>query len=281
MDLMKNMKWLFCFTLFQIITIVALIAAIVIDSKTYTVSLQILSIIACILSYAALFMLFIRILQKAQLEADNEILENQIALQKEHYVALQESQKQMQEIKAELLEKMNVSHPEAFNDEASTRAYVNELIAKSDRIQELAYCQNKVIDAILYHKLLIAKSNHMKTECEVIVPEDLKIDALDLMRLWTNLLDNAIEASIQLPQEQRYLRIKSHIRSGYLIIQIENSKPITNTVDLTSPRSTKPDKKFHGMGITIIQEVVNRYHGNITVGDFETSLVLNITLQNE
>lgn len=276
---MKKINWLLCFTVLQILTMVILLTAVVNENKEYTLAFQIASIITCIISYAALFMLYRDIMKKAQLEADNELLKKQIAIQKEHYVALSENQKQMQAVKEELLQKMNVAHPEAFDDEASTRAYINELIAKSDRIQELDYCQNKVIDAILYHKFLIAHASKIKTESEFIVPQELNIDGLDLMRLLTNLLDNAIEACDHVEEEKRYLRIQGHMRAEYLVLQVENSKCSTKIVDYDNPASTKKDKEEHGLGIHIIKEIVRKYHGSLSAEDHETSFVVNITLQ--
>lgn len=50
-------------------------------------------------------MVYRTIIQRAKLEADNDILTKQIALQKEHYIASQENEKQLLEIKNELLQK--------------------------------------------------------------------------------------------------------------------------------------------------------------------------------
>ena len=226
-------------------------------------------------------MLYRQIVQKAELEADNEILEKQILIQKEHYTALQENQKQLKEIKQDLLEKMNVSHPEVFTDEQSTRAYINELISKSDKLNDLEFCQNKIVDAILYNKFLIAKSSDIQTRSEVILPEQLEIDALDLMRLLTNLLDNAIEACGKLEENKRFLSISGQVRAGFVIFKIENSKPANQVIDFDHPQTTKADKSQHGLGISIIKDVINHYHGNYSIDNETDKVTINITLQNQ
>lgn len=277
---MKKVNWLLCFTVFQIITIMILLIAVISTNKEYTLSFQIGSIITCLISYAALFMLYRDIMKKAQLEADNEILKKQIALQKEHHMALVENQKQMQMIKDDLLRQMNITHPEAFADEAATRAYINELLAKCDHFHDLDYCQNKVIDAILYHKFLVAHASGIKTESEMIIPEDIAVDALDLMRVFANLLDNAIEACLKLAEELRFIRIQGQMRAGFLVLRIENSKLPQEHVDFDHPVSSKPDKDAHGYGTRIIKEIVNKYHGTLSAEDQNDSIVIHLTMQN-
>lgn len=276
---MKKANWLLCFSILQAITIITLLSIVLLETKAYTIPLQIFAILICVISYGALYMVYRTIIQRAKLEADNDILTKQIALQKEHYIASQKNEKQLLEIKNKLLQKMNVQHPEAFQDEAATRAYINELIEKSDQIQQLEYCQNKVIDTILYNKFLIAKANRIKIESEVILPDDLSIDPLDCMRLFTNLLDNAIEACASVSETERFLTIKSRINNHTMILQVTNSKLKENKINLEHPLSTKKDKENHGLGISIIQDVVKRNRGNISVDDQENQVSVNITLQ--
>lgn len=277
--MIKKINWLFCFTFFQIVTIIILLISILSSTQAYHLPMQICSIMTCIISYVALFMLYRQIIKKAELEADNEILKKQIMLQKEHSTALKENQKQLEEIKVEILDKMNVENPEHFKDEDSTRSYINMLIAKSNKLSDLEFCQNKVIDAILYNKFLIAKSLQIKTSAEVIYPEILNIDALDLMRLLTNLMDNAIDACKQVEEEKRFIQIKGQLKAGLFVLKIVNSKTVEQEVDYEHPVSTKHNAKEHGLGINIIKSVIDRYQGSYSIDDKTNSVDINITLQ--
>lgn len=276
---MKKTNWLFLFTSFQIITIA--IVFISVATQSYKLPLQIISIITCLVSYLCLFMLYRNIVQKAKLEADNEILKKQIALQKEHYITLQENQKQLLKIKEDLLEKMNVAHPEAFEDEESTRAYINDLISKSEQIQELEYCRNKVLDAILYNKVLLAKSYQTPMHIHLLIPEKLSIDPLDIMKLFSNLIDNAIEACTHVEEDKRYIELRGGIRSNVLAFTLTNAKLPEQTVDLKHTDSTKQDKENHGLGLQIIQEVIEKYRGYISYDDQGDVVTCSITLTNQ
>lgn len=276
---MKKTNWLLLFTSFQIITIAILFISVA--TQSYKMSLQIISIITCLISYLSLFMLYRNMVQKAKLEADNEILEKQIALQKEHCVTLQENQKQLLKIKNDLLEKMNVAHPEAFEDEESTRVYINDLISKSNQIQELEYCKNKVLDAILYNKILLANSYQIPMHVHLMIPEQLFMDSLDMMKLFSNLIDNAIEACTQVDEDKRYIELRGGTRSHILAFTLTNAKLPNQTINLNRIETTKQEKDKHGFGLQIIQEVIQKYQGYIFVDDQGDLVTFNITLTNQ
>jgi len=92
---MKKANWLLCFSILQAITIITLLSIVLLETKAYTIPLQIFAILICVISYGALYMVYRTIIQRAKLEADNDILTKQIALQKEHYIASQENEKQL------------------------------------------------------------------------------------------------------------------------------------------------------------------------------------------
>ena len=64
-----------------------------------------------------------------------------------------------------------------------------------------------------------------------------------------------------------------------MILQVTNSKLKENKINLEHPLSTKKDKENHGLGISIIQDVVKRNRGNISVDDQENQVSVNVTLQ--
>lgn len=61
--------------------------------------------------------------------------------------------------------------------------------------------------------------------------------------LYGNLLDNAIEACRYVEPDKRFIRMKSKMMNGNLIISVINSKQEKRNVDLVT---MKPDKENHG-----------------------------------
>lgn len=267
------------FIIMQTITIVILIISVQEQFKDIRLMLNFIAIIACLISYYLLFKICRRILQKARIDAENEILQKQIDIQQEHYEALKESSRQLDSIKQEIIQKMDVSDPSIFENEDATRAYFNTLIQECDSLYNIDYCRNRIVDAILYNKLILAKAKHIQCSVEAILPEVLSIDPLDLMRVYTNLLDNAIEACEKVDTDKRSLRITSHIKAGYLVVVVENSKLEGSYIDLKNSRTTKADEKLHGLGLQIIQSTVLKYEGSIGVEEKGDTIRVNVLMK--
>jgi len=98
-------------------------------------------------------------------------------------------------------------------------------------------------------------------EFEGIVPWGL-LDPTDICIIFGNTIDNAIEACVKLPKEEKkVIDIKSEYSKDFLFITIknptaENVKIINDTV-----ATTKENKISHGIGLRSIRTAVGKYSG--------------------
>ena len=86
----------------------------------------------------------------------------------------------------------------------------------SDKIKQ---CQENNIEIIPY---ISASDMHF-------------ISDLGLCSLFGNIIDNAIEASVKLPEEKRYIHIKANRKDSFIIMNFENSykeKPIVKGMNM-------------------------------------------------
>ena len=82
----------------------------------------------------------------------------------------------------------------------------------------------------------------------------LSIPDHHLCSLVANLLDNAIEASRKIEDPKIVIEMK--MVKDYLSLTIRNKMDPSLTI-----RTTKADKKQHGLGRQIIDDIVRRYNG--------------------
>lgn len=125
--------------------------------------------------------------------------------------------------------------------------------------------ENVVLNKIINFKHYTMVENDIKFYS--YIEDTLKfINDIDLSVLFGNLLDNAIEAQKKIDCKNRYIRMMiKRVPIGVMII-IEN--PYEQILyDGNSMRTTKPNHKFHGYGISNIKEVISNYNGLIK---FET-----------
>lgn len=157
--------------------------------------------------------------------------------------------------------------------------YLDNVIGKKmDVISEIS-SGNTLMDHILNSKIQEARKSNIKIYSEILVPKELPINNDRVCTILLNLLDNAIEASVQEPDPDIHIQIKCS--GNYLICKIENKTCLNVLEENPDLHSTKKDAQEHGLGIRIINETVTDLNGMINYsmeGDyFCASLMLPIT----
>ena len=93
----------------------------------------------------------------------------------------------------------------------------------------------------------------------VLLPETLSIQEQDLCALLLNLIDNAIDASKK--EEQGDIHISIGIAKKYLSVQIKNKSSEDILVHNPTLKTIKSDSIYHGFGLQIIRQIVQKYNG--------------------
>ncbi len=125
---------------------------------------------------------------------------------------------------------------------------------------------NKILDTILSSKQHQCKRNNITF---TIVAEGQALNFIqdvDICSIFGNGLDNAIQASIVIPdKEKKIIQLKVVKHNNFLIIQFENY--FTNAIKMENnlPRTNKKNKLYHGFGLKSIMYTVKKYDGNINI----------------
>ncbi len=136
---------------------------------------------------------------------------------------------------------------------------------------------NPMTDAILNSKISLSKSKGIKVIADANIPVKLKLSEIDLCCIIGNLFDNAIEASLKLPEDKRIIRVYMDMKNTQLYISFTNftaGKKMKKEGKLF--RSTKGEG--HGFGLVRIDTIVERLGGYISRnsedGAFTTEILL-------
>lgn len=157
--------------------------------------------------------------------------------------------------------------------------FIEDLIRNDKKEETLVYLNNKFdilygneneiktnnmpIDSILNFKLKYANKNKIKIKSDIKVPKELNIPAYDIITILGNIIDNAIEATEKLNEDERFINIIIKYDKGRLFIKIENSFNGQLKYEKGELVSTKKDKKFSGIGIKNINNCLKKYNGEI------------------
>jgi len=144
--------------------------------------------------------------------------------------------------------------------------YLNEL-EKSILPYETQYkTGNQVLDILLSQKGAIMLENRINFTCVADGEQLSFISVLDILSIFGNALDNAIESVKTIEQiDKRIIKLAVFAQNQFIFIKIDNfyinQLNIVNGIFLT----TKENKQNHGYGIRSIKGIVEKYNGSITI----------------
>lgn len=165
----------------------------------------------------------------------------------------------------------------AAGDLEAIANYLDLLDTDLNSVDTVIKTGNAMADAILNSKISLARSKGITVKADAHIPVALSISELDLCVILGNLFDNAIDASLSLPPEQRMIRVYMDMKNTQLYISFTNftaGKKLTK-VD-GRYRTTKGEG--HGFGLMRIDSIVERLEGYISRnsedGAFTTEILL-------
>ncbi|MGN1102619.1 MAG: sensor histidine kinase [Huintestinicola sp.] len=139
--------------------------------------------------------------------------------------------------------------------------YIEKLTdTKLSIFHEYVKTGSELLDAMINMKLNYAREHGIDICCNI----GLSLEGYnenDIMILFSNAIDNAIEASVKQTKKQIVITIEN--KRNYLCITIANaidSSVLKNNAELST---TKDDKRLHGLGTQSMQNIVDQYDGMI------------------
>lgn len=173
------------------------------------------------------------------------------------------------------------------NEEAGNQYRVNEkkltgqerrLLARYDEFLGTSEAGNQVINVMLFGKRQRCRELGIQFADNMQIPEEWCMDAMELVSLCGNVLDNAIEACEKVEMSRRYISIKARERANIWTLKIENSKNPKETPKEKEFMTTKQDAQNHGLGMRIIDKIVKKYDGMFEFRDQGDSVVIVISI---
>lgn len=165
----------------------------------------------------------------------------------------------------------------ANGDMDGIKDYLDELDTDLSKVDTMIKTGNPMADAILNSKISLARSKNITVHVDAYIPVKLKMSELDLCCILGNLFDNAIEASLALPEDQRMIRVYMDMKGTQLYISFTN---FTATKKLTKigGRFKTTKGEGHGFGLIRIDNIVERLGGylsrNSEDGAFTTEILI-------
>ena len=200
----------------------------------------------------------------------------QIAQLQQQYAYYQDKQKDEERIRSIYHDMKNhLLVLESSQGTEATRQMAQELRSQIADYENYIHTGNSFLDIIIKDKAEKAREKHIDFSAFIDFGGIDFIEPLDISTLFGNGIDNAIEASEKLPDEQRVILVKAGKVQDFVSILIENNCSDKVHAD---GHTTKADKFLHGFGISNMKKAAEKYSGTCTTAQENGKFTLKILL---
>lgn len=210
---------------------------------------------------------------------DNDIYKQQTYAYQNQLEVIMESQNRVRALKHDMR-----NHILALqvlvqkNEMREADKYLDSMQTFMNNPQEYVKTGNDTVDSLLNYKIQKANEVLNVVETKISIPESLSLRSFDLNVVLGNLLDNAIDASMQ--TEDKELKISIRLDKGILFLNICNSCQGIAGGRRNFLETTKEDKVNHGIGLKNVRRIVEKYHGDMEFlcenGSMETDIMMYV-----
>lgn len=202
-----------------------------------------------------------------------ELAEHHYSMQEQYYEQLRTEQEETRAMFHDISKYMQAMRTLA----AETNVVeVNQMMAETQELFEslttVVDVGNSVVSVIINEYRDISEDVEIPFDYDISIPQNLGISAVDLYILLGNTLENAVEACMSVPAEERYIRIQMRTYRSMLFYQIENP--------CTKEYSQRSRGKNHGYGLQNVRKCVEKYNGHMSILQDGNKFVLSMRLND-
>lgn len=222
-----------------------------------------ISILLILILNLMLYKIYDKLSEEAEIEKRNCIYEKQIQLCTKQIQERKERDLEIQELRHNIKGYLICMNEYVRQNRIDMlEKYISDIYTSLSDKKKICTTGNIVIDSMINFKYGECLKNSINFETEIQIPAHINFDNVDLSVILGNALDNAIEGTLKLDKDKRYIHIKMLFYQGNLLIEITNSfngiiKRGLNGTFLT----VKDDSVNHGIGLSIIEKSVVKYQG--------------------
>lgn len=171
-----------------------------------------------------------------------------------------------------------------YHDLKNHLLFSDDNILKSQTMRKLQLYEkyyntgNDFLDIILADKIERAWERGVKIECDIDFKAGEFMEPLDISTIFGNLLDNAIEATEKLNENEKIIFLKIETRGELIIVVMKNYMDYETNIKANALSTHKKNKQYHGFGIPNVKKGVHKYNGECSINICDNEFIFSIIL---
>ena len=219
-----------------------------------------IALLLLLLWFNAIFLLMATSLNRnARLQQENQLL----FLQQQRYENLKTAIEEVRQARHDMRHQLNqISALAETGDLEGLKSYLEKNISRIPNLG-IHFCENRAADSVIGYYCALAKREDIPFCAKLDLPQTLPIDEINMCLVLSNLLENALEASIRTAPDRRQIKITAYLHAGrLLLIEVENAYDGEIREKNGVFQSSK--RKGNGVGIQSIQHIAEKSGGAST-----------------
>ena len=195
----------------------------------------------------------------------NEAYENYIKLQEEYFREIQHQDESMRRFRHDMnshiiaLRELCIS-----GDNIALKEYIDNIVEYSEIYKVEEYTANKTLDAVIRQLVSEAQNKSINIKIQGCYLQLAGVSIYDFCSIIYNLMKNAIEACEKIENvSERIIEMKLAQYNNKILVMIRNRVYENVSIENNSLKTTKNDKKNHGLGSGNVEHAVKKYNGSI------------------
>ena len=207
-----------------------------------------------------------------------ELAEIQNEQQRQYFLQLLEKEEETRKFRHDVINDLVEMQSFCENQNyEQMKAYLESTLGSIQEISKSSYdVGNDIVNTVLNYYLSPLKEKY-QIEVTGYIAEKLSMEQRDLCILFSNLIKNAAEAVSKM--ETGKICVSMEDGRDYLRVQVENT--FDGKVDFDKngiPKTSKRDKRNHGIGIHSIRQIVKKYegtyHAEVSGGNYQVAVCI-------
>lgn len=216
-----------------------------------------LILLALLLTFYAMFYLMAKSLNKNnRLRQENQFLSMQQTQYKNLNSAIEETRQARHDMRHHFSTLTALASRKDWQELESYLTMAQASIPSA----ELNLCDNPAVDGVAGHYCLQYKENAIPFSIELDLPYELPISEMDMCLVLSNLLENALEASLRTDKVNRYIKVQSYLySSNVVLLTIENA--FDGTINEKNGVFQSCKRHGDGVGIQSVRRIAEKNGG--------------------
>lgn len=195
----------------------------------------------------------------------------------EEHLLLKEKYQRMKIFHHDFREHINTINSLIDSDNEQARQYIQSFCDEEESTYFVDYSDNKILNVLLSKNKIECKDKGINFVIDPIQANLSFIKDMDVVAIFSNLLNNAIESCTRSEDKTIFLNISAQ-RDIFIVIKLENTadeKPIIIDGKL---KTHKDNDKLHGIGMNSIRRALKNYNGYLKWAYDEKEKIFSTTV---